>query len=347
MNQENPPIVSLIVIARNAALHLPSLLSDIALQDYPKNKTDLLLADGLSADDSKKLMLAFAESHSDLAITVLDNPGRFLSSGWNIALAHSKGEIIIRVDVHSRIPSDFISKNVSRIISGESIAGGPVIAKENGDLWPGLLALAEKSRFGGSVADFRNPGNPRYVDTLAYAAYRREIFQKAGGFDERLVRHQDNEMHYRMKQLGYRFFFDPAIKSYYIPRSQLFSVLKHRFDVGLWIGIAAGIQPRCFGLRHFIPAVFVAAVMLCLSIGPVLNWLPVLALVSFYFLGAIIFALQAMIIAHLKLKLFCMMLPIIFLLMHLSYGIGTWIGLMKMPFYINVHRRYAVPRPVK
>jgi hypothetical protein len=313
-------------------------------------------------------MQEFAAAHPELRVTVLDNPGKILSSGWNAALSCAQGDIILRVDAHSRIPSDFIKKNAVNILSGQDIVGGvrisqtseasaseastleASISEASGGLWEMLLLAAEKSKFGSGAADFRNPGSPGYVDTLAHAAYRREVFEAVGGYDERLVRNQDMEIHRRMKMAGYRLFFNPQIISYHIVRSSLKGILCQKWHDGKWIGLALGISPRCFSLRHFIPAMFSGALIISLTMGiwGILGVLfPFLLLSSVYGLAALAFTIEAIVKAPLKVKPLCVLLPGIFLLIHLSYGLGTWFGLARMPIFIRKRGNYQVPWPIK
>lgn len=340
------PLVSFIVIAHNAARHLPHILSDIFVQDYPIDKIEIILVNSKSTDNTRNMMENFAIEHKELSVKVLDNPGKILSCGWNVALSEANGDIIIRVDAHSSIPFDFISKNVNSILSGENITGGATISKGHEGVWLGLLSLAEGSKFGGSAADFRNPGRPRYVDTLAYAAYKRCIFEKVGGYDERLVRNQDNEIHYRMKKAGFTFFFNPAIKSLHVPRSTLYRILKQKYSNGVWIGLIMGIQPCCFGIRHFVPVIFVLALIILLGLGISCIWFPVISLGVLYGITASVFSMEAIFKAQLKIKLLCILLPFVFLSMHMAYGIGTLVGLIKMPFFIRKTRGYVVPHPI-
>jgi len=340
------PIVSFIIVARNASQHLPRIFSNILAQDYPIDRLELLLIDGCSTDNTRNIMENFAVAHKELNVKVLDNPGKILPCGWNVALSGAKGDIILRVDAHCSIPSDFISKNVEAILSGENIVGGATISKKHESVWSGFLSLAEGSKFGGSAADFRNPGPSRYVDTIAYAAYKRSVFEKVGGYDERLVRNQDNEIHYRMKKAGFKFFFDPVIKSFHTPRSTLYGILKQKYGNGYWIGLTMGIQPRCFGIRHFVPALFVGALAIAFVLGIVWNWFPVIFLTIVYGTCAIVFTIESLLKAPLKIKALCFFLPFIFLLMHVAYGIGTLVGLIKMPLFIWKTRGYAIPQPI-
>lgn len=346
MGKLSLPLVSFIIVARNDAVYLPRILVDILRQDYPHDKLEIILVDGDSTDNSLGIMENFAENHPEVIAKVLNNPERILSCGWNVALAEAQGDIILRVDAHSSIPEDFITKNVESILSGEDIVGGQRITMIPSVSWRSILAIAERSKFGSGAAEFRNPGIPRYVDTLAHAAYKRSVFENVGGYDERLVRNQDMEIHYRMKKTGFRFFFDPKIKSSYISRSTLYELLKQKYTTGLWIGLIMGVQPRCFGLRHFVPALFVAALIIGFLLVIIWSWLPIVLLGILYGSGIFVFTFEAIIKAQFRLKPFCILLPIIFFLMHLIYGMGTWIGLVKMPFFVVKNRSYKIPNPI-
>jgi hypothetical protein len=211
-----------------------------------------------------------------------------------------------------------------------------------------MIGLAETSKFGAGSALYRNVGKAGYVDTLAHAAYRRRVFEVVGGYDERLARTEDNEMHYRMKKAGFRFYYNPEIKSFHSPRGNLGALLKQKYSNGLWIGLTLGIQPRCFNLRHFIPLCFVLTLMGCALLGIACSiWRPLLILVCLYLIPALFFSFVAMSQARANTKFCCLGLPVIFLLMHLSYGLGTLIGLVRMPYFVWKNRSYTVHFPIK
>jgi len=344
-------VVSFIIVVRNGASVLPALLDDFLAQDFPVEKMELLLVEGGSTDDTRSVIEDFIHRNSHIDVKVLNNSDKILSSGWNIALAHARGAIILRVDAHARIPFDFINNNVKRISSGESICGGYLEAVKPDKFWKKLLYYADASRFGGSVASFRNPGTTRYVDTVAYAAYLRGIFARVGGYDERLVRNQDNEMHYRMRKAGFKFFFDTEIHSFYRGRRSLAGLLKQKFCNGLWIGKTLGISPRCFRLRHLVPALFVVGMLatmlfLLYFTNHVWSWFPAFFLIAMYFCLAVYFSYTPLKNEKSWAKLVIVLLPFVFFLMHTAYGLGTIVGIIEMPFFLWHTRRYSIPRPV-
>lgn len=322
------PLVSIAVVAYNAAAFLPTLLPLIAEQTYPKERLELLLVDGRSTDPTRALMEAFARE-SGLTVRVLDNPARTLPAGCNVALRAYRGDLFLRLDAHAVIPRDFIEKNVEAISRGENIVGGFVGVVPPISGWAAVLSAVDASRFCGGAARFRNRGRAGYVDTLAFAMYRRAVYQRVGFYDERLRRTEDNDMVYRMKKAGYRFYYTPEIQSRRRPRSTLAGMLSQKWENGRWIAMTLCIQPRCFTPRHFVPVAFLLSLMVCLVLALFGLPQPLWVLLVVYGLCDLFFTGQAA--AHLTrgkaLALFT--LPWLFPLVHLCYGMGTLVGLPK------------------
>lgn len=128
--------------------------------------------------------------------------------------------------------------------------------------------------FGGSIASFRRKEKAGYVSTLAFAAYRKEVFDKVGLFDEHLLRTEDNEMHYRMKKSGYRFFYSPNIVSYRETRPTFKKLLLQKFLNGYWVGVTARFCPKCFSIYHFVPFAFVLSIIITTVLAFLGVWQP-------------------------------------------------------------------------
>lgn len=339
--------VSFVVVARNAGKYLPDLFDDLLAQDYDPRKIELIFVDGCSQDGTLDQMQKFSEGHPEFKVSILSNPRKILACGWNIALEKAKGDVVLRVDAHARIPQDFIRRNISALEKGENIVGGQRISVIPSDPREAFFALAEASQFGAGSADFKNPGPARYVDTLAHAAYRRQVFARIGGYDERLTRTEDNEMHQRMKGAGFRLYFDPQIKSYHYPRPQLKGLLHQKFCNGYGVGITMAVSPRCFGTRHFAPFIFLLALIAGIGFGIGVSWIPLIALAVFYGAWVCVFALRAASEAPRAARPWCIFLPFMFLLIHLAYGVGTLMGLVNIPFFVTRRQDYELPKPVR
>ena len=335
--------VSFIVVAYNAGSKLENLLEDLKKQDYNHNDIEIILVDSNSSDNTKDIMMKFKEINKTFSkVLVLDNPKKILPCGWNIALEASTGDLILRVDAHSSLPNDFISKNVNRIDMGEKIVGGHRISIiDENNAWQKTLLIAEKSIFGSGIATYRRKEREEYVSTLAHAAYSREVFKKVGGYDERLARTEDSEIHYRMKKAGYKFLLDPTIKSYHHARNSLSKMMKQKYLNGYWIGLTMGISPKCFSIYHFVPLVFVLALIFSIIFAFVFSGIPLILLLGAYFTFNILNTIFSIISE--KKHLDYLLLPFIFFLLHLSYGWGTLYGLIKLPFWIRLNKSFEYP----
>lgn len=331
-------LVSFIVVALNAGNYLNELIEDIKKQDYNHKDIEIIFVDGNSNDSTKQMMIDLKNSnHNFSRVVVLDNPKKTLPCGWNVALKEVKGDIILRVDAHTSIPKNFVSNNVACIKSGENICGGKVSnIIDSNDNWQKVLLLAESSSFGGGIASFRRCSERRYVDTIAFAAYRQEVFKTVGRYDERLTRTEDNEIHYRMKKSGYKFLMDSSIHSSRYARNTLRKMIKQKFENGYWIGLTMGISPKCFALYHFIPFLFIIAIIFTSIISIYGYPLPVKVLWGAYLICSI--SISILSITKEKIRLELISLPFLFLVIHLSYGIGTLIGLIRMPFWIRQYK---------
>jgi len=325
--------VSLCVVAYNEEQFLPNLLKDLENQTYPHDLTEIVLIDGNSKDNTKQIMTDFAKNaNSFYSVQVLNNPQRIQAAGWNIAIENAKSDIIIRIDAHTHIPAEFTAKNMALQEKGEYVTGGvrPCLI-DNPTPWKKTLLEVENSMFGSSVSKGRKNTESCYVKSMFHAAYRREVFEKAGNFNTKLLRTEDNEMHYRIREAGYKLYCDPDIVSYQYARSNFKKMVKQKYGNGYWIGLTLGICPGCISLFHLVPFVFVLGIV----------FTSILALFSFWYLAVAMWTLYALFvltgtvctILNKQANRWTFLMPALFLIMHISYGVGTLVGLVKMPFY--------------
>lgn len=318
------------VIAYNETECLPALLGDLLAQSYPKERIEVILVDGESTDDTLSLMEIFKRDHEKdfFAVKVLSNPRRIQPCGWNIVIRNATADAILRIDAHARLPENFVEKSVDCLNTGEDVCGGP---RENvilGDsLWKRTLLDVEQSLFGSGFASYRrDSAEKKYVSSVFHGAYRREVFEKAGLFNEALIRTEDNEIHYRIRENGYRIAYDPAIRSRYQTRNSLPRMLKQKYQNGLWIGRTLYVCPGCISLFHLVPFVFVLGILFSSVLAFFgFGWL--LALGSLLY-GAFLLVNTLLCLVKTKNPLDPVLPPLYFLL-HLSYGIGTLVGLCR------------------
>lgn len=327
-------LVTIIIVAYNAQEVLNNILDNIIEQDYQHKKIEVLLVDSASKDSTRKIMLNFFDNYfcEFNRVCVLDNPKKTLPCGWNVALKESNGEVIIRVDAHAKIPSNFISNNISNIRNNESICGGKVTSVSvNSNEWQKMLLCAENSIFGGGIAKFRRKESRGYVDTLAFAAYKRCVFEKVGGYNENLARTEDNEIHYRMRRAGYKFLFDPNIQSYRQSRDSFFKLMKQKYLNGYWVGLTLGVSPKCFSFYHLLPFAFLLGIITTSLLAFFRNYNLLILMWTTYWSLNIMLSLFTVFTERINKML--LLLPLVLFLLHISYGIGTFIGLVKMPVW--------------
>lgn len=329
-------LITLCVIAYNEEESLSHLLHDIAAQTYPRKRLEIILVDSSSADGTKAVMRAFKEENEGKyhSILLLNNPGKTLPKGWNIVLENYSGAAVLRIDAHTRIPGDFIRKNVETLKAGHDICGGKVNnIITNKTQWGKVLYSLENSMFGGSFAAFRRANNKGHVNTLAFGLYRREVFAKTGRYNENLARTEDNDMHYRMRKAGFRFYYNPEINSYRETRNTCKKLLKQKYMNGYWIGLTMGVRPQCFSVYHFVPFLFVLFIVLTLFLLFTNLWRPVVAIWVLYFVLNIGHSVSLAVKNKLR-PLHAFFLPVGFFLTHFAYGLGTFVGLLYMPFWL-------------
>lgn len=318
-------------MALNEEKYLPNILQDILQQSYPHADMEILLIDSISQDKTKKIMLDFADKYKNefWQIKVLDNAGKRQANGWNIALRNYEGGAIIRIDAHAHIPQDFISKNIARLENGEYVCGGrrPSIAEED-TLSAKMLLAAESAMLGSGISSFRNSKKSGYVKSIFHGAYRREVFDKVGFFDERLGRTEDNDIHQRIRAAGYKIFMDKDIVSYQYVRPTLSKMLKQKFMNGYWIGKTIYMNPACISWYYFVPMIFIV-VLLITGIMFVNGNKELLELLIISY-GSTLFISAFIAMAKNKWDCSYLLIMIVCFMMHICYGLGTLKGLLKL-----------------
>ncbi|NCC01305.1 MAG: glycosyltransferase family 2 protein [Clostridia bacterium] len=339
--------VSLCTIAYNEEKNLPGLFKDFCRQDYPHEDMEIILVDSKSTDGTRNIMEAFRKDGLDFsAVKVVENHKGNQASGWNQAIMAAAGDVIIRVDSHASIPEDFVRRNVETLESGEDVCGGPrpnMVVEPTP--WKETLLLAESSMFGSSIASYRRNGEKSYVNSVFHGAYRRQVFEEVGGFNEELGRTEDNELHYRIRKAGYRICFNPEIHSAQHVRSSLKEMIHQKYGNGYWIGLTSGVCPKCLSLYHFVPFAFVCGILgTSLLAAKKCRW-PAKLMWGAY--GTVAALMSVFSVKKIKKQVSQLALPFLFLSLHVSYGVGTLTGLLKMPFWRKKHGSTSSSEAVK
>jgi GT2 family glycosyltransferase len=250
-----------------------------------------------------------------------------MPNGMNTALEQAKGKVIILVGGHCEIAPDYIRGCVKAIEkTGADCVGGAMTTV--GETWIAQsIALAQSSRFGVGDVAFRTSNNKSgYVDTVVFGAYRREVFERIGGFDEELVRNHDDEFNFRLIQAGGKIWFDPSIRSIYYSRANLRSLWKQYFDYGLYKVRVIQKRKAVPSWRHLVPGVFVLGLFLTILMALIMSEPLWLLVVTGPYATANLFA--TLWTARRDWKTLPL-LPLAFSILHLSYGLGFLWGLWR------------------
>lgn len=321
-------LVSVIVGLLNEEKFLPRLIEDFKKQTYDHDEIELIFIDGMSKDSSWKILEDFKNSNHDFYdVVLLKNPKVILSAGMNVGIKAARGECILKVDCHSHITDNFIENNVKIIEEGEDVCGGPrpnII--ENADNFSKTLLLVEENMFGSGIADYRKKTTKKYVSSVFQGMYKKSIFDKIGLLDEKVGRVEDNELHYRIRKNGYKIRYSNDILSYQYTRPTLKRMLKQKYSNGYWIGKVSHIYPKAFSIFHFVPLAFVLAIIFSLCMIPITS-IFIILLSSVYFLFTILITIMTII--NNKFNITILLMPIILFLIHVYYGVGTLVGLIK------------------
>lgn len=317
---------SILMPVRNEGQSITRCLDAALAQNYLPEKLEVLVADGMSDDGTRDIIRGYQEKHPNLRL--VDNPGRIVPTGMNAALKVARGEIIVRVDGHTIIAPDYVSKCVEALQrSGADNVGGRMNAAGKGAFGE-AVAVATSSPFGVGGARFHYSELEEWVDTVYMGAWPRRVFDEIGMFDEELVRDQDDELNYRLREHGGRILLCPEIKSQYTVRSSPKALWKQYFQYGYWKVRVMQKHPKQMRMRQFVPPAFVTSLLLSamLAVAFPVGRLLLGGIVGMYVLCnlmASVYTASKAGWSHLVL------LPVVYAILHLSYGMGFVVGMVR------------------
>ena len=317
--EKTVPAVSMVVPCRNERDGIEVCLRSLLRQESPSGGFEIIVADGMSDDGTRDILKRLVKENPQLRI--IDNPGRFVSTGLNAAIRAARGNIIIRMDAHSDYALDYLQQCVAVLRETEADnVGGPWIAKGKG-LIGQAIAAAFQSPFAVGGARGHNPEYEGMVDTVYLGCWPREVFDGIGFFDEELVRNQDDELNLRLTRAGGKIWQSPRIKSWYRPRGSLGGLFKQYMQYGYWKVRVIQKHRLPASVRHLIPGMFVFLLVFLSLLAfwwPLMGWFW-LGLVATYSVS-VVWA-SAVTAAQGGWKLFPV-LPFVFASYHFGYGWG-------------------------
>lgn len=255
------PFVSVILPVRNEARYIEACIERLIDQDYPSARMEILVVDGRSSDDTRAKLRLLQQRHPHVALTVLDNPAKGIAPALNIAVRAARGEVIVRMDGHSVPAKDYVSACIAALRRSGATSVGGIVEAVGSTPFGAAVALVTTHRLGAGDAKYRVGSEPGFVDTVPFGAFRRDIFDRIGPFDESMARNEDYEFNVRIRAAGERIYLDPAIAFTYTPRGTVRGLWSQYFQYGWWRVETFRRHPRSMRMRQIIPPAFVATLL--------------------------------------------------------------------------------------
>lgn len=316
--------ISVIIPCRNEAKYIERCLNSIIKANYPQDLVEVFVIDGMSTDNSSQIIERYTKKYNN--VFIVKNLKRSTPHGLNLGIKKSNSEIIVILGAHAEISTNFFSECINGLKSDVSIGciGGPIENVYDDDKGK-IISWAVSSPFGVGNAYFRTGSKSGFVDTVAFGAYKKEVFIKIGLFDEELIRNQDDEFNYRVKKAGYKIFLNEKIRVLYYVRSSFHKLSKQYFQYGYWKIYVNKKHKTVTTFRQIIPIFFVLFLLL---------WA-----ITFFIDSIFLFFFTALFIFYLLLSVFyasaktknfleIIKMMFVFSILHISYGLGYLFGIL-------------------
>lgn len=322
------PRITIVIPCRNEEQYIGRCLQAIVEADYPQDLLEVIVCDGLSEDKTQQIVQEYSLKYP--WIQLLLNLHQTTPHALNLGIENASGDLIVIFGAHAEMHTDYLVQCVNSLYAHPDAGGvGGILLNQFENPMSEMIGSAMSSVFGVGDAHFRTGTREGYVDTVVFGAYRKEVFIKAGLFDEELVRNQDDEFNYRLLQNGYKLWLDKSIVSKYYVRSSLKRLFNQYYEYGLWKVYVNKKHRAITTIRQLVPFLFV----LLLLVGGIASFFSqwiffgYLFLIAVYFFLAVVFSLR-------QVNQFTRVpkLVLIFFVLHASYGFGYLTGVIKFLF---------------
>lgn len=326
-------MLSVICPVYNEEKYIAQFLDSLLKQDYPQDDLEILLVDGMSKDKTREIVMAYANQYP--FIRLIDNPEKIVPYAMNRGIDAAKGDIIMRLDAHASYQPDYFSVLVNGLKRLAADNVGTVCKTDVLHKTSKTLAIREVlgNRFGVGNSTFRTGiDHEQEVETVPFGCWPREVFDRFGEYDVRLVRNQDIEFNKRILRGGGKIFILPDTYCTYFARENWTSLAKNNYGNGKWniLTVYYTKTLSSLSLRHFIPLMFILSLIVPLLLAFI--WWP-FALVSVVSLLTYLVVLSFVCFKLSKEKhLNFGYLLTTFVVLHMSYGWGSLVGILSLPF---------------
>ncbi len=340
------PLVSVIVPCRNEAGWIRRCLESIAAGDYPRDRMEVLVVDGMSDDGTRAKIEEFSAQQP--FVRLLDNRKKITPAALNVGIAEAKGDVILRIDAHYEYPPDYVSRLVGWLgQSGADNVGGIVVMEPaDGGAVARAIAVAVCHPFGVGNAYYRiGVSEPRWVDTVPFGCYRKEVFDRIGVFDEEMVRNQDIEFNRRLVRHGGRILLVPDVVLHGHARASLGKLCRMYYQYGYFNPLVIWKSRSRVTARQLVTPVFAASLLVAAVLSP---WVPLVR----WLLAAIVIAYSVPLLwfsaaAAVRRGWRCgLALLVIFPALHLSHGLGFLRGALDCLVLRRKRGKHAEATPL-
>lgn len=310
------PSVTAIMPAKNEEGTIEIAIESLLNQDYA-GSLQVVVAVAPSTDRTLEVATKIATANA--RVSVVDNPGGTTPCGLNAAIAVGSGDVVVRCDAHSELPRSYVSAAVQTLQSTGAVNVGGIQDAVGITPTQRAIAAAMSNPFGVGDARFHTGGSPGFVDTVYLGVFRRDALDAVGGFDETLLRNQDYELNYRLRENGGGVYFDPNLKVTYRPRTSLRNLWRQYFEYGRWKRVVIKRHPGSARWRQFMAPAFIVGLVVS-GVALALGFPLAASLVPAAYLLANLVATAYELVKRRDRAL--LLLPAAFATMHLAWGIG-------------------------
>jgi GT2 family glycosyltransferase len=282
----------------------------------------------MSEDGTGRILERYADRHPE--IRVLENRRRITPAALNTAIRAATGEIIVRMDAHVVYPCEYLPRLVEALQTSDAdnVGGIIVTLPADGTAVARAIAIGLSHPFGVGNAYFRiGVGAPRWVDSVPFGCFRREVFERIGLFDEELVRNQDDEFNLRLIKHGGRILLLPDVVSYYFARRGLRDVARMYYQYGYFKPLVAKKLDRLMNLRQLVPALFLISLAVSAALA---TWFPAARVAAAAIAGTYVATVLGVAASAVRRSGWrcALALAAVFPTVHLSYGFGSLHGVL-------------------